>query len=1110
MFRSAADLGIDTVAVCSDDDAGALHSRRAGRCERLSGSGPAAYLDGAAVVAAAMRAGASAVHPGYGFLSEAPMFARACADAGLAFVGPTPEVLARLGDKVAARGLAANLGIAVLEGSEATSLEGARAFYDALGDAAALTLKAVAGGGGRGIRIVRSGAELEATWQRCASEATGAFGTADLYVERLLPRARHIEIQIVGDHHGDVMVLGDRECSVQRRRQKILERAPASDLPDGVRAAMADAAERLARAVGYTSLGTIEFLVDADDPSAFWFLEANPRIQVEHTVTEAVTGLDLVRLQLEIAQGRALATLGLDPTRRPAVRGNAVQARLHLEEIDRDGTVRPTAGTVTRYESPTGPGVRVDDCIFTGWEPSPRFDPLIAKVVVHTNGSYREALGRLERALAELTLEGIGTNRDFLRSLLQTKEMREGTVTTTFVDDAVGRIVDAARALAPAQTAGAPPNAPDALAADRVGASIDPRDPLAVLEHGRRVQRSAAPDANASLVEEGLIAVRAPLVGTLVSLECALGAALQPGAPVAVLEAMKMEHVIETPTGGVVHALPVAPGTTVAEGAVLATLTETAGAAAVETQDRPLDLDAIRPDLAESIERHARGLDAARPTAIERRHSRQFRTARENIADLCDPGTFAEYGALAIALQRGRRTLDDLTRNTPADGLVCGLGHVNGDRFGEDRSRCAILAYDYTVLAGTQGWQNHRKKDRLFEIAQRQRLPLVFFTEGGGGRPGDVDAPGVAGLDCRAFQFFGELSGLVPLVGINSGRCFAGNAALLGCCDVIIATENSSIGMGGPAMIEGGGLGVFHPDDVGPMSVQTRNGVVDVAVRDEAEAVAVAKRYLAYFQGPIDEWTHADQRRLRHLIPENRLRIYDVRDVIDTMTDTGSVLELRHGFGAGMVTALARIEGRPLGIIANHAGHLAGAIDPDGADKAARFMQLCDAFDLPILFLCDTPGFMVGPDVEARAMVRRAGRLFVVGGSLRVPFLTIVLRKGYGLGAQAMAGGSFHAPLMTIAWPTGEFGGMGLEGAIKLGFRKELEAIEDPDERRQAFEAMVARAYEIGKAVNMASHFEIDDVIDPAESRARILSALRAAPPPPVRTSKKRPCVDAW
>ncbi|MFQ5417053.1 MAG: acyl-CoA carboxylase subunit beta, partial [Myxococcota bacterium] len=444
------------------------------------------------------------------------------------------------------------------------------------------------------------------------------------------------------------------------------------------------------------------------------------------------------------------------------------------------------------------------------------------------------------------------------------------------------------------------------------------------------------------------------------------------------------------------------------------------------------------------------------------------------------------------------------------------IGSVNGGIFAgaeqgpADRCKCVVMAYDYTVLAGTQGAQNHRKKDRMFELARELRLPVVLFAEGGGGRPGDTDALGVAGLDCLAFRFFGQLSGLVPLVGITSGRCFAGNAALLGCCDVVIATEGSNIGMGGPAMIEGGGLGVFRPEEVGPLSEQIRNGVVDLPVHDEAEAVAVAKRYLGYFQGPLQDWQCADQRRLRSLIPENRRRSYDVRLVIATLADDDSVLELRRGFGLGMVTALIRIEGRPLGVIANNPTHLAGAIDSDGADKAARFMQLCDAFDLPILSLCDTPGIMVGPEHEKTALVRHACRMFVTGASLRVPFFTIILRKGYGLGAQAMAAGSFRAPLFTVSWPTGEFGGMGLEGAVKLGFRKQLAAVEDPEERRALFQEMVDRMVEHGKAVNMASHFEIDDVIDPVESRRWIGHSLAAIGSPDPRPGKKRPCIDTW
>jgi acetyl-CoA carboxylase carboxyltransferase component len=551
----------------------------------------------------------------------------------------------------------------------------------------------------------------------------------------------------------------------------------------------------------------------------------------------------------------------------------------------------------------------------------------------------------------------------------------------------------------------------------------------------------------------------------------------------------------------------VAPGQTVNPGDALVHIAPRSGGdePAIEglSTARTHGQGATRADLAEVLDRHAMTRDERRPDAVARRRQSGQRTARENVEDLCDPGTFVEYGALAIAAQRRRRAVEDLIERTPADGLVGGIGSVNGHR-------AMVISYDYTVLAGTQGLQNHRKKDRLFELAEELRLPIVFFTEGGGGRPGDTDGTGVSGLDCMAFALFGGLSGLVPLVGVNSGYCFAGNAAILGCCDVVIATADSNIGMGGPAMIEGGGLGVYEPDEIGPMSVQVANGVVDVAVADEAEAVAAAKRYLSYFQGRIDDWDCADQQRLQGLIPENRMRAYDVRSVIHTVADTGSVLELREGFGPGMVTALVRIEGRPLGLIANNPSHLGGAIDADGADKAARFMQLCDAFDLPILFLCDTPGIMVGPDAEKTALVRHVSRMFVTGASVTVPFCTIVLRKGYGLGAQAMAGGSFKAPIFTVAWPTGEFGGMGLEGAVKLGFRRELEAVEDVAERDALFEQMVARMYEHGKALNTATYFEIDDVIDPADSRRWVTAALDAAPPPAPRTGKKRPCVDTW
>ncbi|MBT6983093.1 MAG: carbamoyl-phosphate synthase large subunit, partial [Rhodospirillaceae bacterium] len=579
---------------------------------------------------------------------------------------------------------------------------------------------------------------------------------------------------------------------------------------------------------------------------------------------------------------------------------------------------------------------------------------------------------------------------------------------------------------------------------------------------------------------------------------------------VLIMEAMKMQHVIEAEISGVLRQLPVGPGDTVFEGYALAYVAE-------QDVDIPdtgdvvaIDLDYIRPDLAEVMDRQGITKDDRRPNAVARRRKTNQRTVRENIEQLCDDGSFTELGSLVLAARRGMHSMDELIERTPADGLVTGLGRINGHLFPDEIARCAVMSYDYTVLAGTQGKNNHKKKDRMFEMAEKWRLPIVFFTEGGGGRPGDTDMIFAANLHVPAFHLFGKLSGLVPLVGITSGRCFAGNAVLLGCCDVVIATENSTIGMGGPAMIEGGGLGVFRPEEVGPMSVQVPNGVVDVAVKDEEEAVEVAQQYLSYFQGTVEDWQCADQRILRQAIPEDRLRIYDVRKVVENMCDTGSVLELRAGFGLGMVTALARVEGRPVGIVANNPNHLAGAIDSDAADKAARFMQLCDAYDIPLVFLCDTPGNMVGPIAEQTALVRHCCRLYVIGANVTVPTFTIVLRKGYGLGAQGMAGGGFHAPFFTISWPTGEFGGMGLEGAVKLGRRDELMAIEDPEERMEKYEEMVAAMYAQGKAINAASLFELDNVIDPADTREWIMSGLRAAPAAPPREGKKRPWIDAW
>jgi acetyl/propionyl-CoA carboxylase alpha subunit/acetyl-CoA carboxylase carboxyltransferase component len=1061
--RAAADLGIRSVAVYSDDDATSLHVKLADEARPLGASGVAAYLDIARIIKAAQDAKCDAIHPGYGFLSENADFARACADVAITFIGPSPEVLSVFGDKAKARALADRFGVPILEGtSGATTLEQARAFMAKR--KGPIIVKALAGGGGRGMRVVNEPGELEEAYKRCRSEARASFGNDAVYVEAFMPRARHIEVQVAGDGK-TASHIWERDCSLQRRHQKIVEIAPAPALDPDLRQQLCDAAVWLADDVKLKGLATVEFLIDpkpARHASAFAFIECNPRLQVEHTVTEEITGIDLVAVQIELARGNSLRDIGLKQENIPKPRGVAIQLRINMEKIAEDGTVKPSGGTLTRFVPPSGPGVRVDTFGYEGYQTNPAFDPLLAKLVVHAP-DYTLALGRAKRALDEFLIGGVETNIPFLRALLENPEVAGRRTHTRIVEENVAALVRESTQWKPQEIAVTP--------------------------------ATAAPAKAQTTAPEGTVAVPAPMQGKIVSFSVAVGDLVRQGTPVAVLEAMKMEHLVGASVSGRVHSIAAKSGDVLYEGDVLVFLTPETVAGSAAEKERAIDPDFIRPDLAESNARHDFGYDANRPDAVARRRKTNQRTARENVADLVDAGSFIEYGALAFAAQKRRRTLDDLIKNTPGDGIITGVGTVNVAQFGEERARCAVLAYDYTVLAGTQGAMNHRKKDRLLKIAEDSKLPVVLFTEGGGGRPGDTDFPGVAGLDTPTFRQYAKLSGSVPRIGINSGRCFAGNAALLGSSDVVIATANSNIGMGGPAMIEGGGLGVYTPDEVGPMSVQVPNGVVDIAVEDEADAVAAAKKYLSYFQGPLAHWNATDQKILRHLIPENRLRVYDIRKVIAALADSDSVLELRPEFAPGMITALVRIEGHPFGLIANNPMHLAGAIDAPCADKAARFLQLCDSFGLPIVSLCDTPGFMVGPEAEKASLVRKTSRMFVVSGTMTTPMFTIVLRKGYGLGAQAMAGGSFHAPFFIVSWPTGEFGGMGLEGAVRLGFRKELEAEPTAEAREALFQKKVAESYARGKAINMAAYLEIDDVIDPADTRRWILRGLKSVPP---------------
>ncbi|NKB98862.1 MAG: carbamoyl-phosphate synthase large subunit [Pseudomonadales bacterium] len=1105
--RAAQDLGLRTVAIYSEDDALSLHTKVADEAVALEGVGAAAYLNMQGVIDVCLTADCDAVHPGYGFLSEQAQFAELCANAGIKFIGPSPAQLGLFGDKARARAAAIEADVPVLPGIDrSVTLEEVHQFFD--DHPSGIIIKALAGGGGRGTRAVTEKSELAEAYTRCQSEARSAFGVEDVYVEVFMPHARHVEVQIVGDEAGAVTHLSDRECSAQRRNQKLVEIAPAPGLSDDLRQRMITAAVRFAQQEGYESLGTFEFLVNADGSEPeFVFIEANARLQVEHTVTEEVTGVDLVQSQIRIAMGEPLAAIGLGE---PAIpRGYAIQARINMETLKSDGSVLPSSGTLSAYQPPSGPGVRTDGFGYAGYETSTAFDSLLAKVIVSSNSpDFSIAAAKTVRALAEFRVEGLSVNIEFLQNLIGHTDFVSNRIHTRWVDEQMAQLAE-------------PSNLPDRFVGSDdahtgdgfAGARVDTSDPLALFAHDAQTkakQTESKSEAATALGPDGSVGVSSPIQGTIVSIDVEVGEEVRAGQQLAVVEAMKMEHVIAAAHDGIVRQVTMTSGDVVRDGYPIVFVEEAAVTGGKQGKKETIDPDHIRADLQENIDRHALTLDENRQEAVAKRHARGGRMPRQNITELMDEGSFKEYWPLIVARQHKRYDMETLRKQTPGDGVVAGTGTINADLFGDEAARAMVVHYDYTVLAGTQGGRNHYKQDRMFELALRFRIPLILFGEGGGGRPGDDSTGPAVAFDTHTFTTFSQLSGAVPMVAVNHGRCFAGNTALLACCDVIIATKDSTIAMGGPAMIEGGGLGIYTPEEVGPMSFQVPNGVVDILVEDEEEAVQVAKKYLSYFQGSVETWEEKDQRTLRHVVPENRLRLYDMREVIDTLADVDSVLEIRKDFGIGVITCFIRVEGKPMGVIANNPHHLAGAIDSDGADKGARFIQLCDAFDIPILSLMDCPGMMVGPDVEATALVRHCVRMFNAGANLTTPLFGVIVRKAYGLGVQAMCGASALVGFFTVAWPTAEFAGMNIEGSVKLGYRKELAAIEDPEDRAAEFNMRVDRAYESAKAVNAAAGGGLDDVIDPAETRSWIAESLKRLPPVPARTEKKYPFVDTW
>ena len=1060
--RTAADRGLRTVVVFTPDDRDSLHVRYADEAAELPGMGVAGYLDIEALLAIAKDRGCDAVHPGYGFLSERADFAEAGLQHGITFIGPSADVLRANGDKVAARALAERAGVPVIPGrSDITSPDDILAFFDEQGGRP-IMVKAVNGGGGRGMRVVSDRAHIPSVFEACSSEAEAAFGSGALYAERFLPHVRHIEVQIAGDGK-DVMHLFERDCSVQRRNQKIIEIAPAPNLSDDIRDRLLADAVRLGRECGYQGLGTVEFLLDTQTGEHV-FIETNPRIQVEHTVTEEITGLDLIGLQLDLASGHSLSDLGFGEGIDTSRNGYAVQFRMNAETVSSDGVFTPASGRVEAYVPASGPGVRVDSYLYTGYTTNPSFDGLLAKLIVHAPTSdFSSVLAKAGRALSEFTIDGLPTNLNLLRAFTREEGLSQW-------DGDVARYE--ASLVKAASASGVGPLRQPPVSGAGGDAPSDQKSTIAI--------------------PADCAGVRSPMQAVVHSVLVEDGQRFQPGDELILLEAMKMQHAIKAETAGVVRSVPVAIGETVCAENVLLIVEPDDTAGGGLGVEEAVDLDHVRGDLKALQERVGFTLDANRPDAVARRHGRGQRTARENISDIIDPESLVEYGQLTYAAQRSKHAREDLMRKSPGDGVVAGIASMRAEQGTGKGQDVAILAYDGSVFAGTQGAFGHQKTDRLFDVAAELDVPLIFLAEGGGGRPNDVDFQNIirSALGVTTFHHFARHKSWAPNITMVSGFCFAGNAAVFGAGDVKIATRNAWIGLGGPAMIEGGGLGVVAPTDIGPADMQAASGLVDILVEDDVEACEKIREVMSYFGGQRDGWEAGDARALRHAVPEDRKRVYDMRALIADLADTDGFLELRPQFGLGMITGLIRIEGHSMGLIANNPAHLGGAVDAAASKKAAEFLTFCERFQLPVLSLCDTPGFMVGLASEEEGGVKEASGFIRAGAELSTPLIFICTRKGYGIGAQAMAGGTFVKPVANFAWPTGEFGPMGLEGSVRLGFKRELEAAPTPEAQNALFETMVAELYKEGHALNVASLLEIDGVIDPADTRKTVLRVL--------------------
>ncbi|MBE1531634.1 carboxyl transferase domain-containing protein [Actinomadura algeriensis] len=1057
--RAAARLGVRSVAVHPRDDAGSLHTRIADAAHELPGEGVAAYLDAERIVAAARETGCDAVHPGYGFLSENAEFARRCAEAGLTFIGPRPELLELFGDKSRARGLAQRLGVPVVPGTRgATTLAEARAFAAEQGP---VMLKALAGGGGRGMRAVADPVELDESFERCRSEALQACGNGDLYVERLLTSVRHIEVQIAGDGSGAVRHLGERDCSLQRRHQKIVEFAPSPGLDGDVRDRLFDAALRMAGEVRYEGLGTFEFLVQGDD---HWFIEANPRLQVEHTVTEEVTGIDLVRTQIRLAAGASLREIGLD--RAPEPDGFAVQVRVNLETLDADGAPRPRSGTLGAFVPPTGPGVRVDTYGYPGYRTSSRYDSLIAKVITR-GATLDDALARAYGALGEFHVDGVPTNIPLLQGLLRHPGVAEGNWSTSFVADHLAELLEG-----------------------------DHRR----LYFGQAEEEPApAPTApTAATAPEGTDAIVAPMQGTVVSLEVAEEDHVAPGAPLMVLESMKMEHVVRAGSGGIVRKVVPAKGEPVDEGAPLFFVEPAdvagdgaagaAGAAGAGEERGPSD-GGWAAEVEEIHRRREFALRMGGPEKVARQHATGRLTVRERIGLLVDPGSFAEIGSLTgFAEHDGDGRLTSLL---PAN-FVAGTARIDGRKI-------VLGADDFTVRGGSGDAAIHAKQVYSEEYAREMRLPVVRLLDGasGGGSVKMATEAGFTYLPVNpAWDAVVDNLSLVPVVAACLGPTVGLGAARLVMSHLSVMVEGiGQLFTAGPPVVRGGTGEDLTKEELGGAAIHRGNGAIERFVRTEEAAFDVVRRFLSYLPGsvfelpPVSPGSDPADRRTDDLltaVPRDPRAPYRIDPILDAVFDAGSVFRYAE-YGGATVTALARLDGRPVGVIA--ADPFRGAtMSVEGAQAITRLVDLCETFHLPIVSLTDQAGMTIGSAAERRATIRHGARAIAAVYQARVPQAELILRRVYGVGGAGIV--NRHRPGRSWAWPSGDWGSLPVQGGVEAAFRAQLQNAADPEREIERLRAQLAA---ITSPFRTAERFGVQDLIDPRDSRALLCDWVRDA-----------------